>query len=297
MGQKSIITTTDFFYPLVDDPYLMGQITCANVLSDIYTMGITNIDHILMLLGISTSMNEKEQEVSTTEIIKGFENKVKEAKTRITGGQTVYNPFPIIGGVGVAIVNSSDIIYPGNAKVGDLLILTKPLGTRVVVNLMQWYKFEEEKWIKAMKYISEEDLEKAYELCCLMMSELNYTAALLMQKYKARGATDITGFGILGHAKNLAESQKDKVNLRIHTLPIIHMMNKLHDKIVDYKLLEGYCAETSGGLLVISDPSQADNFVREFKTLRGHEAYIIGEIVKGEREAFIDSKPKIINVE
>jgi len=259
-------------------------------------MGITKCDHMLMILGVCLNMSEEEQEISTREMIKGFNDKANEAGTIITGGQSVFNEYPMIGGVANTVINDSEIIYPKRGREGDVLILTKPIGSRVAVNLYKWYKNNDEKWNKAKSYISETDVQKAYDICSGEMASLNKTAAELMVKYKAHGATDITGFGLLGHAKNLAEAQEQKIDLRIHSLPIIYKMHELHDKVVNYKLFEGFSAETSGGILMMVSPDHADQILREFKQIENKDAWIIGEVVKGNKQAFIEKKPKIIEV-
>jgi selenide, water dikinase len=98
------VSTTDFFYPLVENQYLQGRIGCANVLSDIYAMGISRVDHMLMVLAVSLEMDAKEREVITREMIKGFNDTAAEAGTKITGGQSILNPWPIIGGIANTVV-------------------------------------------------------------------------------------------------------------------------------------------------------------------------------------------------
>ena len=102
--------TTDFFYPLVDDPYIQGKIACANVLSDLYAMGVSDCDNMLMLLGVSTDMTAKEREVVTSLMIKGFNDLAKEAGTSVNGGQSVVNPWYIIGGVATSVASSNEFI-------------------------------------------------------------------------------------------------------------------------------------------------------------------------------------------
>ncbi len=291
-----MVSTTDFFYPLVDDPYTQGEIACANVLSDLYAMGITKCDHMLMILGVCLNMSPEEQEISTREMMKGFNDKAREGDTIITGGQSVFNEYPMIGGVANVVLDDSDIIYPKHGKAGDVLVLTKALGSRVAVNLYKWLKSQNEHWQKAKKLISETDVQKAYDICCGEMTSLNKSAAELMVKYKAHGATDITGFGILGHTKNLAEAQEDQVDLRIHTLPVIYRMADMHDKVINYKLTEGYSAETSGGILMMVAPDKVDSLLKEFRQKENKDAWIIGEVVKGNRQAYIDPKYKILEV-
>ena len=129
LSQTKLISTTDFFYPLVEDPYMQGRISCCNVLSDIYAMGISRVDHMLMVLGISLSMQEGDREIVTREMMRGFNDCATEAGTKITGGQSIMNPWPIIGGVANVMCNESEFIRPNNGIDGDLIVLTKPLGT------------------------------------------------------------------------------------------------------------------------------------------------------------------------
>lgn len=93
----SIVSTTDFFYPLVNDPYLQGRIGCANVLSDMYALGCATIDNVLMILAASKNMKQPERDIVTKEMMRGFNDCCKLAETNVTGGQTVINPWPIIG--------------------------------------------------------------------------------------------------------------------------------------------------------------------------------------------------------
>jgi selenide, water dikinase len=132
---KHLISTTDFFYPLVDDPYMQGRIACCNTVSDIYAMGIDRVDHMLMILGVSLKMAEKDREIVTREMIRGFNDAANDAGTLITGGQSVMNPWPIIGGVANVVCHDKEYIRPYTGKHGDVLVLTKPLGTQVAVNL------------------------------------------------------------------------------------------------------------------------------------------------------------------
>lgn len=106
----SLVQTTDFFYPLVDDPYIQGKIACANVLSDLYAMGVTDCDNMLMLLGVSSELTLKEREVVTKLIIQGFNDLAMEAGTTVNGGQTVLNPWYIIGGVASSVVTEQEVI-------------------------------------------------------------------------------------------------------------------------------------------------------------------------------------------
>jgi len=305
-----MISTTDYFYPLVDDPYLQGRIGCANVLSDMYAMGVVDCDNVLMILAASTQMTKEEQQVTTTLMIQGFNDAANEAKTKVTGGQTVLNPWPIIGGTAMSVCSNEFFILPEKAVAGDFIVLTKPLGTQVAVNLYQWlYEIardsnkNEKHWNKVKAKISAEQIELAYQTAMTSMSRLNRTGAMLMHKYNAHGATDVTGFGILGHGKNLAKNQKQSVNFILHSLPIIDRMLDIDLHLENmFSLRKGNSAETSGGLFIcLPSESAAKEFCKEIEQLDEHPAWIIGNVVardisSASNECFITENPTIIPV-
>jgi len=275
------IQTTDFFYPSVDDPYLQGKIGCANVLSDLYAMGVVDCDNMLMLLGCSIEMPKKERNIITEQMIAGFNDLAKEAGTNVTGGQTVLNPWPIIGGVATSLCASKDFIRPENAVPGDVIVLTKPLGTQVAVNVNQW-KYGP-KWEEIKDILTKEEATHAYEIAMYSMARLNRTAAGLMHKYDAHGATDVTGFGIMGHGTNLVKNQKAALHFEIHSLPIIKKMKEV-DAIKSFSLLKGSSAETSGGLLICLSEDNAKAFCEELEKIDGFPAWIIGRVIKSEED-------------
>ncbi|XP_055154814.1 selenide, water dikinase 2 isoform X2 [Symphalangus syndactylus] len=297
-GGLSLVQTTDFFYPLVEDPYMMGRIACANVLSDLYAMGITECDNMLMLLSVSQSMSEEEREKVAPLMVKGFRDAAEEGGTAVTGGQTVVNPWIIIGGVATVVCQPNEFIMPDSAVVGDVLVLTKPLGTQVAVNAHQWLD-NPERWNKVKMVVSREEVELAYQEAMFNMATLNRTAAGLMHTFNAHAATDITGFGILGHSQNLAKQQRNEVSFVIHNLPIIAKMAAVSKASGRFGLLQGTSAETSGGLLICLPREQAARFCSEIKSSKygeGHQAWIVGIVEKGNRTARIIDKPRVIEV-
>lgn len=295
-GGLCLVQTTDFFYPLVDDPYMMGKIACANVLSDLYAMGVTECDNMLMLLGVSTKMTEKERDVVIPLIMRGFKDSAWEAGTTVTGGQTVVNPWCTIGGVATSVCQPNEYIVPDNAVVGDVLVLTKPLGTQVAVNAHQWLE-QPERWNRIKLVVSEDDVRKAYQRSMDSMARLNRIAARLMHKYNAHGATDVTGFGLLGHAQNLARHQKNEVSFVIHNLPVIAKMAAVAKACGNmFQLLQGHSPETSGGLLICLPREQAAAYCKDIEKQEGYQAWIIGIVEKGNRSARIIDKPRIIEV-
>ena len=271
------ISTCDFFYPLIEDPYLQGKIAVANVMSDVYAMGVSHIDNIIMILGISRLMEEKEREVITSEMIKGFNDACAEGNTKVTGGQTVYNPWPMIGGTAISTVREENIIYPYNIKVNDILILTKPLGTQVVVNTIEWRGKKNELSEKISKIVNDDQIDTMYSIACESMCRLNMKGAELMKKYNAHGATDVTGFGLLGHAQNLVEAQKENFEFFFETLPLIRYCEEINFSVFDFGLLKGESAETSGGLLIALDPATVKEFINEMEQNK-QDAWVIGVV-------------------
>lgn len=293
----SLAQTTDFFYPLVDDPYMQGRIACANVLSDLYAMGVVHCHNMLMLLAVSKEMTDAERDAVIPLMMRGFQDTAQEAGCLVTGGQTVLNPWVTIGGVASSVCSQEDIIMPEGAIPGDVLLLTKALGTQVAVNAHQWMEEEGDRWNKIKEITTKEEVKAAYRATTLSMARLNLIGAKLMHKYQARAATDVTGFGILGHAKNLAENQIKAVNFTIHTLPIMANMVKIAKGVGNmFQLLQGFSAETSGGLLMAISREGAEEFIKEIKELEDCEAWIIGSVDGGERTARIVETPTIIEV-
>ncbi|CAF2861896.1 unnamed protein product [Rotaria sp. Silwood2] len=295
-GGLFLVQSTAFFYPLVDDPFVMGKIACANVLSDVYAMGAVEVDNMLMLLSTSNKMTDKERDTIMPLILQGFKECAEEAGTSVQGGQTVINPWLIVGGVATAVCTQNEIIIPENAIVGDVLVLTKPLGTQVAVNAHQWLE-NPDRWNRIKSVISEDDVRKAYQRAMNSMARLNKIGASLMHKYNAHACTDVTGFGLLGHAQNLAKHQKHDVSFVIHNLPIIAKMATISKACGNaFGLLQGTSAETSGGLLVVLPREQAAAYCKDIQAQEGYQAWIIGVVEKGGRTAKIIDKPRIIEV-
>lgn len=290
--------TTDFFYPLVDDPYMQGRIACANVLSDLYAMGVVQCHNMLMLLAVAKDMTEQERDVVMPLMMQGFQDTAQEAGCLVTGGQTVINPWVTVGGVASSVCGRADIIMPEDARPGDVLLLTKALGTQIAVNAHQWLEEGGDKWEKVVANgSSAEEVKAAYRAATLSMARLNLTGARLMHKHQARAATDVTGFGILGHAANLASNQKEGVDMVLHTLPVIKGMVGIARTMGNmFQLLQGYSAETSGGLLMAMSPEGAGRLQEEVLQEEGQQAWVIGTVQAGTGTARIVDNPAIIEV-
>ncbi|KAI8049172.1 AIR synthase-related protein [Syncephalis plumigaleata] len=280
----------------------MGKIACANVLSDLYAVGAVQCDTMLMLLGVSTQLTDPDvRKTATALCMRGFKDLAATAGTRVTGGQTVRNPWYVIGGVATAVIAETKLIRPVNAQPGDVLILTKPLGTQPAV-MAYGYLADEVKRQRLHGIVSDEQVVYCYNQAVASMARLNLNAARLMHKYGkhqsvllaylltclygvgAHAATDVTGFGLLGHASNLAAGQKSPVDFIIDTIPVLPHAMAL-DKVTGFGLSIGTSPETSGGLLIAIPSDMARPFLNELLELDGWPGCIVGNVIEGTGKA------------
>ena len=196
----AIIQTVDIFPPVVDDPFSYGQIAAANSLSDVYAMGGTP----KLAMNILCIPEDLDKEI-TAEILKGGYSKVKEAGGLICGGHTIKDNEPKYGLCVSGFIHPEKVLKNTGAKTGDILILTKELGTGILNTA-----------IKA-------DLLTASTVRALTdsMTELNKTAALIMRDYPVSSCTDITGFGLLGHSYEMASGSRKSFVLDSSALPFL----------------------------------------------------------------------------
>ncbi|XP_073976219.1 inactive selenide, water dikinase-like protein [Rhodnius prolixus] len=276
----------------------MGQIACANVLSDLYAFGITSVDNLLMIVGLPWEMSSQERDVTLGLLRDGFKERATQAGATIRGGDTKFNAWLMLGGVATSIVKSPDIIRPSNAKIGDAILLTKPLGTHLATTLHRWTT-DAEKLASVNAVITKSEIEISYNMALNSMIHLNRTAAHLMHLFEAHAATDITGYGLIGHAETLIKFQNDSVDFIIDKLPIIKNMLKVDTFLGGkFKLLEGRAIETSGGLLVCLPLENVEKFQNALMEKENWESWQIGHVVQGNRQVkLIDSQNlTIINV-
>jgi selenide,water dikinase len=296
-----VISTTDFFFPLVDGPYLQGRIGAANVLSDLYAEGVGECDFVLMLLAACRDMTEDDRAICTREMVRGFNDACLEAGTIVTGGQTVLNPWPVIGGVATSICSEGEYVRSDGARAGDVVVLTKPLGTQVAVNVHEWRVGDTPRWKELIKrgILSSTEAEDMMHAACCSMARLNRNAGSIMVEHRAHAGTDVTGFGILGHAQNLMDNQAEEVGMVITSLPCIANTVKIERSgVFDFRLLKGYSAETSGGLMICMSEDDAASYMRELEGLDGEQSWIIGRVVADpERKARLTEDVVIIEVD
>jgi len=197
---QALIVTTDFFTPVVDTPYEFGAIAAANSLSDVYAMG----GRPILALNIVAFPPQLPPDI-LTEILRGGAEKARQAGVVIAGGHSVQDQEPKYGLAAIGLVHPDRLMTKTGARPGDLLVLTKPLGTGVITTAGKQEK------VKA------DDLARAI----VWMQRLNDRAAHLAQDFGLRGATDITGFGLLGHALEMAEASGVGLEIDLGAVPLM----------------------------------------------------------------------------
>ena len=180
----AIVQTTDFFPPIVDDPFLYGQIAATNALSDVYAMG----GEPKLALNIMC-LADKMDDHTVREILRGGYDKAYEAGAIITGGHTIHGAEPIYGLAVTGFVHPDKVLTNANAKPGDALILTKPLGVGIITTAAK------------AELVEEALLQKLYR----QMATLNKTARDIMLRFRVHSCTDVTGFSLMGHSYEMAQ--------------------------------------------------------------------------------------------
>ena len=261
--QTALVQTVDFFPPIVDDPYFFGQIAAANALSDVYAMGGKPLTALNIVGFPASTMPGK----ILSDILRGGMEKIEEAGAVIVGGHSIKDKELKYGLAVTGIIHPDKIKTNSAAKVGDVLFLTKPLGTGIITTA-----------------IKRQAVDQALtDLVVRQMATLNRAAAELMVQFDAHAATDITGFGLLGHAYEMAAGSNVTVRLEADAVPLLPEAVRLagegmnpggandnraflagHVRVdgrIDKNLEQVlYDPQTSGGLFIAMPPERADSF-------------------------------------
>ncbi len=279
-SQLATIQTVDFFTPMVDDPYLFGQIAAANALSDVYAMGGTP----LLALNIVCFPSCLPASI-LAEILKGGADKVLEAGAVIAGGHSVQDDEPKYGLAVTGLVHPDRIYSNATARAGDRIILTKPLGSGILNT-----------GIKA-DLVEKEDMARALQT----MAALNKAAAEVMVETGVSACTDITGFGFLGHAAEMLKASGLSLRVYASEVPVLsgarelarmgiipagayNNRSHLGDGVV---MEEGVCREemdilfdpqTSGGLLMAVAPEKSALLIERLHGAGVTEARVVGQL-------------------
>jgi selenide,water dikinase len=282
--EQALIATTDFFMPIVDDPFDFGRIAATNAISDVYAMGGTPI-MALALVGMPINKLPLE---TIGQIIKGGETICAEAGIPIAGGHTIDSVEPIYGLVVLGLVHPSKVKRNADAKAGDVLVLGKPLGVGVLSAALKKDKLD----------------AAGYKAMIDNTTKLNKPGKALSEMAGVHAMTDVTGFGLLGHLLELARGAKLAAHLEMAKIPLLPGVEQLaHDGYFtgasgrnwdaygkDVQLGAGVSSaqhmlltdpQTSGGLLVSCDEGSVDEVLALFHREGFGEAAVIGRMAEG----------------
>jgi selenide,water dikinase len=280
----AVLNTLDFFTPMVDEPEIQGRIAGSNVTSDIYALAVTNIVSVLSIMAFPENMPDE----LAVGMLKGFGDFCREMGAPVVGGHTIRNPWPIIGGAATGVNEIDKIVYTKGAQVGDRLFLTKPLG---IAPAMAAYRLRnEEEGRELLKEIPEDLVETAVVEAIEGMITSNKPVAEAMQKVPVHAATDVTGFGLKGHAANMAVL--GKVDIVIDQLAVIRGTPMLTE-IFGYPLLQGEAKETAGGMLIAVSRENADDLLSELDN-RKVRHFEVGYVTKGKGNVNVLKDAKVI---
>ena len=276
----ALVQSVDFFTPIVDDPRTYGRIAAANALSDIYAMGGKPLT-VMNLVGFPACLDHD----ILVEILKGGAEKVHEAGAVVVGGHTVEDDEPKYGLAVTGLINPKHLVTTAGAQPGDLLILTKPLGVGILATALKGEVINEEQMVEAIRG----------------MATLNRVASEIMLGVGVNACTDSTGFGLLGHALELAEASQIGIEIdasalhvypqvmdlaaiglvpvgsyrnREHYLPKVINRERVAPEIVD--ILAD--PQTSGGLLISVPASKMSQLTTQLEAA-GCNAFNIGRVV------------------
>lgn len=288
--EQALIATTDFFMPIVDDPYDFGRIAATNAISDVYAMGGTPI---MALALVGMPINQLPIETIGL-IIKGGESICAEAGIPIAGGHTIDSVEPIYGLVVLGLVHPSKVKRNADAKDGDVLILSKPLGVGVLSAALK-------------KGLLGDD---GYKAMIENTTKLNKPGKALAEMAGVHALTDVTGFGLLGHLLELSRGAGLTAHLTMADIPLLPGVEQLaHDgyftgasgrnwdaygkdvqlaatvKAAQQNLLTD--PQTSGGLLVACDPASVDEVLALFRRDGFGEAAVIGRMAAGDAKVMV----------
>lgn len=282
----AVLNSLDFFTPMVDEPEIQGRIAGSNVTSDVYCMAVTRIAAVLTIMAFPDNMPNE----LAVGMLKGFGDFCREMDAPVVGGHTIRNPWPIIGGAATGIGDPEKIVYTRGAKIGDKLFLTKPLG---IAPAMAAYRLrKEEEGREVLSEVSADLVETAVSGAILGMTESNKPVAEAMQQVPVHAATDVTGFGLKGHAGNIA--MLGKVDIIIDQLAVIKGTPVLSE-LLGYPLLQGEGKETAGGMLIAVAEQDADDLLCELDKRRVRH-WEVGYVAKGDGEVHVLNKAKVIEV-
>ena len=285
---RCLVATTDFFTPLVDDPADWGRIAAANAVSDVYAMGATP-RFALNLVGWPRDLDFG----ILREVLDGAAEIASRAGYPVAGGHSIDSVEPLFGQVVIGDVAADRLLTNAGAQPGDVLVLTKPIGTGIVTTAV--------KRSEPLAADADTPLVTAYRAAVASMTRLNRRAAEVAGDVGAHAATDVTGFGLLGHLHRLTAASGCGAAIAAGLVPVLPGVGELLDAghvpggtRRNLEQADGYLvgpldeptgllladAQTSGGLLLACPPDAGDEAVERL-VADGHDAALIGEVTEG----------------
>ncbi|MBV8249169.1 MAG: selenide, water dikinase SelD [Comamonas sp.] len=289
--EQAIVATTDFFMPIVDDPYDFGRIAATNALSDIYAMGGTPL---MALAIVGMPINVLPHDV-IAKILEGGESVCRDAGIPLAGGHSIDSVEPIYGLVGIGIVNPRQMKRNADAKAGDVLVLGKPLGVGILSAALKKNLLD----------------EAGYRAMVEATTKLNRPGAQLSQLAGVHALTDVTGFGLLGHGLELARGAGLTARIDSRQLPVLPGVQALAEQgiftgasgrnwasygaqielaasVSDAQRALLTDPQTSGGLLVSCAPEAVDQVLKVFADGGFADAAIVGRMEAGAAKVVVD---------
>jgi selenide,water dikinase len=279
--ETALITTADFITPPVDDPYLFGQIAAANAISDVYAMG----GRPMVCLNLVCFPSKKLAPEVLHRIVAGALSKITEAGAVLVGGHSIDDDEPKFGLAVTGVVHPEKFWANNGAQPGDILILTKPIGSGVLfnANLKHWVS------------------KAALDECLAILTTLNKVSAETMSRYEIHAATDISGFGLAGHCLEMAKASQARLEIDTGRIPVMREAFEMYERgmstgvnPLNRQMVEKYMRfdkkvpqwqqeiifdpQTSGGLLVAVTESQAEALLQMLHHRGVDQAVVIGAV-------------------
>ena len=276
-----LVKSIDIFTPIVDDPKIMGEIAACNVTNDVFALNVPEISGMLAFLAIKTDIPM----IIAEGILAGMKYFVeKKINSEIVGGHTIYSEWPLMGGEASGFLNKNKLIRKSGAKLGDKLILTKPIGLQAISAAYRLLKDMPE----MLENYSINELKQSIDYAIELMTTSIQDVIKTIHSYKdfsfIHATTDITGFGLAGHLYEML--QTTDLSAIIETIPAIKFSHELSNEL-GYAFENCQCAETAGGLLIAIDPNSVQDFSNAL-TSNGISNWNIGTVD--------NVKPKLVRV-
>lgn len=266
----AIVENVDIFTPIHDDPQIQGEIVACNATNDIFAMGVTKLLSLQAFLAYPIELPEN----IVVGVLEGMKTFMERHDAKLAGGQTIRNPVPVFGGIALGSAHPSEVVYSHGAKPGDAVLLTKPLGIQPAMR--SYRDLKDEKRDVLLSKFKESDLKRIQDVAVRLMTFSNLEVAETMRAVEVNAATDVTGFGLLGHAGNVC-SLSD-VSVVIERIPVIRGTLELAE-FFGHKLATGLGAETAGGMLVFLDSTKVEEFCNTLEE-KNLPCWPVGKVVK-----------------